>query len=84
VGNICGYHALVNLLEAIRLIKSKSIKTKMKLTNKAYFWRSHIEIGRHLKAFAQLNDMDPNAYYWKDETIRKGDFERVYLQVLNQ
>lgn len=49
----------------------------------APFWRSHIQIGKCINEFAQLNEMDRNNELWNKNNIKKGDFERVYLQVLS-
>jgi len=83
VGNLCGYHALYNMFQVCKLIKSQDLSlSPQEIFNPANFWKFHFECTKYLDHFADTHGYDRRCDPWTYRMIRWGDLERDYVKPL--
>jgi len=83
VPNLCGYHALYNMLEICKVLKSQDISMNPnQLFNPANFWKFHLECVNYLNRYADTQKYNRKNEPWTHEQIKWGDLERDYVKPL--
>lgn len=78
-GGLCGYHALFNLVQSGKLLKSQNFQKEYLLLNPAAFWRFHVETTKFL-----VNLNRQFAMRWNEKSILKNELERSYMRALKK
>jgi hypothetical protein len=77
--NICGYHALYNLVETVHYLRLKNPKRAWKVAEVPSFWKFHF---RTTESLLKQSVNYSSFKMWSDRNVRYGDLERDFLKEL--